>query len=386
MKAAKVLILATEFPPGPGGIGTHAWETARWLKEYGWEVRVRACQDYVTREEAGAFRQGAGFEIRSLTGVRVPGVRLPYLACGLCKDLWAWRPDVVLATGRNAVLAAVAVARGKARLAAVAHGTEILADGPLKKLTVRAFQSADLVLAVSGFTAGILARNGVCRDRIVVVPNGADESVFRPASEEARRAIRRELHLGEGPSILTVGNVTERKGQWVVARALGEVVREVPDAEYWLVGLPTERDRVEREARQQGVANRVKFLGRLPQEIVVKVMQACDVFAMTSVTTAGGDYEGFGIAVLEAALCGKPAVVSDCGGLPEAVKDGETGLVVRERDAAATAQALLRLLHDDALRKRMGARAREVALAEGTWRGRMREYDRMLRKLSGMTP
>lgn len=383
MKAPRVLIVATEFPPGPGGIGTHASEAARWLKEYGWQVRVRACQDYAGREEAERFRRRAGFEIRSLTGTRMPGVRLPYLACGLWRDISSWHPDVVLATGRNALLAASAVVRGRARLAAVGHGTEILTGGPLQAATLRAFRAADLVVAVSGFTAGMLAESGVARKRIAVVPNGADDGAFHPANEEAARVIRREMGLGAGPSILTVGHVTERKGQWVVARALGEVARQIPDVEYWLAGLPTEKERVEKEAREAGVADRVRFLGRLPQGGLVKVMQACDVFAMTSVMTAHGDYEGYGIAVLEAALCGKPAVVSDCGGLPEAVKDGETGLVVREKDATATAQALIRLLGDGALRRRMGERARAAALAEGTWRGRMREYDFLLRKLAG---
>lgn len=384
MKAPRVLIVATEFPPGPGGIGTHAWESARWLKKYGWDVRVRTCQDYVTREESGAFQQEAGFEIRGLCGVKMPGVRLPYLLCGSWVDVSSWRPDVILATGRNAVLAARAAGQGRARLAAVAHGTEILARGMRGKLTLRAFRSADLVVAVSGFTAERLTEGGVARERMAVVPNGADEDVFHPASEETVLAIRREMGLGTGPAILTVGNVTERKGQWVVARALGEVARQIPDVEYWLVGLPTERKRVENEALEAGVADRVRFLGRLPQAELVKAMQACDVFAMTSVMTAGGDYEGFGIAVLEAALCGKPAVVSDCGGLPEAVKEGETGLVVREKDRSATARALIRLLQDNAMRHEMGKRARARALKEGTWRARMGEYDRLLRGLAGV--
>ena len=62
--------------------------------------------------------------------------------------------------------------------------------------------------------------------------------------------------------------------------------------------------------------------------------------------------------------------------------DGETGLVVAERDAAGTAEALIRLLKDDALRRQMGTRARERALAEGTWARRMQEYDRALRELA----
>jgi len=378
-----LLLVSTEFPPGPGGIGTHAWEAARRLAAAGWQVRVRTVQDYEGREKAEEFARGAGFEVRSLKGMKTAGVRLPYLAVGVGVDRAGWRPDVVLATGRNAVLAARFWRKG-VRMAAVAHGTEVLGGGWLRRrLTLEAFEAADLVLAVSQYTARKLRESGVRRARVEVAPNGADEEVFRPVGDAEQRAIRRELGLGEGPAVLTVGHVSERKGQWVIARALGEVARRIPEVEYWVAGLPSGRERVEEEARAVGVGDRVKMLGRLPRERLVQVMQACDVFAMTSVTTGDGDTEGYGIAAVEAALCGKPAVVSDCGGLPEAVTDGETGIVVRERDAGETARALLRLLEDERLRREMGERARKKALREATWRVRMEAYDRLLSELAG---
>lgn len=382
MRRPRALIVTTEFPPGPGGIGTHAGEAARWLTEYGWEVRVRACQDYTERPGAEEFCRKANYEVRSLKAARLPGVRLPYLAAGAWADLRRWAPDVVTATGRNAVLAAAFTGRKAAKLATVAHGTELLGGGWRQAAMLRALARADVVVAVSRFTAAKLREIGVTLARVEVIPNGADGEVFRPAAEGEAEGIRKELGLGSGPAVLTVGHVSERKGQWVVAHALGEVVRRIPDVEYWVAGLPTERGRVEEAARAAGARDRVRFLGRLSREMLVRVMQACDVFAMTSVMTANGDYEGYGIAVMEAALCGKPAVVSDCGGLPEAVIDGETGLVVRERDAGATARALVRLLEDAELRRRMGERARERASAEGTWAQRMRAYDRLLRELA----
>lgn len=378
-----MLIVSTEFPPGPGGIGTHAWEAARWLGQSGWQVRVRTCQDYAERGEAEAFCQGTEIEVRSLKGARLAGVRLPYLAAGAQGDRLWWRPDVVLASGRNAVMAA-ALSRGSGQVAAVAHGTEILGgDGARRRLVLKAFEAADLVIAVSRYTAGRVRESGVMRAAVEVIPNGADDEVFRPATAEEAARTRAEMGLGRGLAVLTVGHVTERKGQWVVARALGEVARQAPDAEYWIAGLPTGRARVEEAAREAGVADRIRFLGRLPQDALVRVVQACDVFAMTSVTTGDGDTEGYGIAVIEAALCGKPAVVSDCGGLPEAVADGETGLVAREGDIEGTGQALGRLLRDGQLRRRLGDAARARALREGTWRARMREYDRLLRELAG---
>lgn len=382
MKRARLLLVSTEFPPGPGGIGEHSAAAARWQTEFGWEVRVRACQDYAGVDEAERFCETAPYEVRSLKGGGLPGVRLPYLAAGAWIDGGRWKPDVVLATGRNAVVAAGLARRNGTGLAAVAHGTELFGGKWRQAAAVRAFARADVVVAVSRFTAAKLREVGVRRARVEVIPNGADGEAFQPVTREEAAGIRKELGFGAGPVVLTAGHVSERKGQWVVARALGEVARLVPDVEYWVAGLPTERRRVEEEARAAGAGDRVRFLGRLPREGLVRAMQACDVFAMTSVMTAEGDYEGYGIAVLEAALCGKPAVVSDCGGLPEAVIDGETGLVVQERDAGATAQALVRLLKDEVLRRRMGEKARERAVAEGTWAQRMRAYDRLLRELA----
>jgi phosphatidylinositol alpha-1,6-mannosyltransferase len=383
MSGGRILILATEFPPGPGGIGTHAYELARWLPEYGWEVRVCACQDYAEREEILRFNERQPFAVSSLIRASLPGGRLVHLARGSARGR-AWKPNVVLATGRNAVLAGAWTRwfHRKARLVAVAHGTELQAGGILRRrLARKAFQQSDLAIAVSGYTKRLLGGIGLEERRVLVVPNGADANRFQPATPTAVAGVRSKLGLGAGRAILTVGHVSERKGQETVVRALPMVAEKVPDVEYWMAGLPSQRRFLEELAARLGVAGRVRFLGRLGEDALAEVVQACDVFAMTSRTTADGDYEGYGIAVIEAALCGKPAVVSDCGGLPEAVLEGETGFVVPEGDAEATARALVRLLADAGLRQQMGEAARRRALAEGTWEKRAGQYDRVLREL-----
>jgi len=180
--------------------------------------------------------------------------------------------------------------------------------------------------------------------------------------------------------MLTVGNVTERKGQHVVIRALPYILREVPNVHYLIAGLPTMKEQFRALAAALGVADHVHFLGRVPQEDLPLLMNACDAFVMTSVNTPSGDVEGYGIAVVEAALCGKPAVVSDRTGLAEAVLDRVTGLVVPQNDPKQTAEALITLLTDEFLRQRLGAAAKQRALAEQTWSARAKAYDLVLRK------
>jgi phosphatidylinositol alpha-1,6-mannosyltransferase len=102
---------------------------------------------------------------------------------------------------------------------------------------------------------------------------------------------------------------------------------------------------------------------------------------MTSRYTSAGDFEGYGIAVLEAALCGKPAVVAANSGLLEAIVEGETGLSVPENDPARTADAIVSLLSNREHRMKMGNSARKQTLEERTWKHRTLEYDSFLRSI-----
>jgi phosphatidylinositol alpha-1,6-mannosyltransferase len=159
------------------------------------------------------------------------------------------------------------------------------------------------------------------------------------------------------------------------------VLKSAPAVHYLMAGLPALKEPLTSLARDLGVADRVHFLGRVDQETLVTAYNACDVYIMTSRHSKAGDFEGYGIAVVEAAFCGKPAVVSAGSGLEEAVSAGETGLVVPEDDHRATAAAITRLLSDVPLRRQLGRKARERALREQTWANRMVEYDRVLKAI-----
>jgi phosphatidylinositol alpha-1,6-mannosyltransferase len=176
-----------------------------------------------------------------------------------------------------------------------------------------------------------------------------------------------------------VGNVTERKGQEIVIRALPEILAQVPNTHYLIAGLPTRKKELLIIAEELGVADHVHFLGRVENRRLVSLLNCADVFVMTSRSTKDGDFEGFGIAAVEAALCGKPAVVSGDSGLAEAVIDGVTGIVVPQNDEEATADAIVSLLTDGERREEMGGAARKRALAGQTWEQTAKHYDTALR-------
>ncbi len=374
----RLLLLSSEFPPGPGGIGVHAYQLARHLSRLGWDVDVLSPQEYVTTAERDAFNRQQPFTVTPLPGREAGHGWWAARLRAVAGAVRAQRPDVLLGTGRRALWLTAAV-HGLTGIpwAAVGHGSEFTGAGRAAALTRWALSSAAAAIAVSDYTAGLIRAAAKPR-RLVVIPNAADGARFRPAIDAT--ALRRRWELGDGPVLLTVGQVSERKAQDTVIRALPRVLAHYPDATYVMAGLPTRQAAFGALAAELGVAERVRFAGLVADDELAAIYNLADVFVLMSRRTAAGDVEGYGIVVQEAALCSVPAVVSrDCG-LEEAVRDGETGLSAPADDPAATAAAILSLLDNPDRRRAMGRRAREVALA-ATWAERVTDYDRELRAL-----
>jgi phosphatidyl-myo-inositol dimannoside synthase len=379
----RLLIISTEFPPGPGGIGTHAYHLAEQLQRLGWAVAVVTSQASADDSEMRAFNAAQPFPIAVLRrpdGSPVgPFARLRTIS----QWLESWRPDVALASGQRSVWRVSSLWRARGRpWVAIGHGTEFgVTRWRDRWLTRRAFERAAAVVSVSQYTQARMLAIGIRPRRALVIPNGADPKQFRALPPERVERTRRELGLDRSRVLLTVGKVTPRKGQDVVIRALPAMLTRMPSLVYLVVGLPAQRSAYERLAADLGVAERVRFLGAVEPDDLVRYVNCADLIVAPSRHTPAGEFEGYGIAVVEAALCGKPAVVSrDCG-LEEAILDGRTGVAIAENDPAATASAVLALLEDDDRRRAMGEAARIRALAEQTWEQRATTYDRCLRDL-----
>lgn len=225
----------------------------------------------------------------------------------------------------------------------------------------RGLALAAWVLSISEYSRQELARNGdVPLDRIGLLPCALD-----PVWQEQYAPREGDPSTPEGPpTILTVARLldSERyKGVDAVIRALPEVRRRVPDVVYEVVGDGDDRPRLEALAREIGVADRVRFRGRVWPDELAAAYRTCTVFAMPS------SKEGFGIVFLEAALFGKPSVGGNHGGTPEVVEEGVTGLLVEPRDIPGIAAHVVRLLTIEAERARMGTAARTRLLERFTY-------------------
>jgi glycosyltransferase involved in cell wall biosynthesis len=236
----------------------------------------------------------------------------------------------------------------------------------------RILRAAEHIVATCSDEVFELVREGADPHRITVVPCGVDLRRFSPSGPLAPR--------GSRPRIVVVSRLVARKGIGNVVEALAEV----PEAELVIGGgpasaeLPTDVQarRLRELAERFGVGPRVRLLGRMDRARVPRLIRSADVVACVPW------YEPFGIVPLEAMACGVPVVASSVGGLIDTVVDGVTGLHVPPRDPPRIAEALRRLLADDALRRRLGDAGARRANARYSWervaRATLRVYRRVL--------
>ena len=174
-------------------------------------------------------------------------------------------------------------------------------------------------------------------ERTIVHSIGVDVERFRPPLP-----IRQREKI-----VLFVGRLVEKKGCSSLIEAMSDVQRRIPAAVLVVIG--NGRLRSDYEARVSAGGVRCRFLGTQPEAVVREWMERAAVFCVPSVVAASGDAEGLGMVFLEAQAMGLPVVSTLSGGVPEAVKHGETGLLVKERDPRALAAAILQLMLDQEL-------------------------------------
>lgn len=376
-----LLLIGTEFPPGPGGIGAHNYQIALGLTSRGWNVVVLTPQDYANERQIESFNRELPFRIFRFSS-RKGGVAAAVERLGTwASAAFRTRDDgLILANGVSAIwLAAAARAITKWPTVGIAVGIEMSGQtrgsGLLNRVCLEHF---DMCVANSQFTANRIRRANFGVKRLEVVHPGADEKIFHPLETKEPCRSLRESRCGAGPVLVTVGHVSERKGQEIVIRALPRLRMKYPEICYVMIGLPTLESKLRSIARDLGVEDALRFESAVPTEVVVRWLNAADVFVMTSRNLPDGDTEGFGIAAVEAALCGLPSVVSRDSGLVEAIEPGVTGLAVPNEDPDATATAISELLSDSGKRTVMGMLARERALKEQTWGGSINSLEHLL--------
>jgi phosphatidyl-myo-inositol dimannoside synthase len=370
------LLLTYDFPPIGGGI-------ARWMAELA--KRYPAGSLVVsTGQQGDASDVDAGFpnridrlsiasrRLRTFQGILLWSRRVAVLARSTDAE-FIWCGNIKPA----AYPARWTMERTGTPFGILLHGGDLLIlqhqvhQSAIKRKTAAALlSSAAVLVANSEWTRDrcltLLSELDIdaSPDRVRVVPLGADHEFFRPGLDT--REVRARYGLGQGRWLLSVARLTRHKGIDTVLLALARLGARYPDLGYAVVGTGEEREALESEARELGVADRVRFLAEVPDRDLPALYNAAEIYLGVS-RLMEQRVEGFGISLAEASACGVPVVAGRSGGIPAAVCDGETGVLVDAERVEAVAEAVGALLDDPARRARLGAAGRRAVESHYNW-------------------
>jgi phosphatidylinositol alpha-1,6-mannosyltransferase len=284
------------------------------------------------------------------------------------------RPDLVIVNTNFCYWACQVIKRWKPQMKVMfyVHGEEVPdGKGYHGRKALEALQGGDQVVAVSSYTKSALVKVGLDPAKVTVINNGVDTTRFNPGPRS--QAILDRFRLGNRRILLTLARLDERKGQDMMIRAMPKIVEAVPDLAYLVVGEGNMMERLWALVSELRLESTVLFTGGVSDEDVLAYYRTCDVYAMPNRTTGNGDTEGFGLVFLEAGACGKPVIGGKAGGVPDAIRDGETGFLVDGTSVDAISEACIKLLDDQKLRDQLGANGLEHA-RQNDWSGKTQEF------------
>ena len=195
------------------------------------------------------------------------------------------------------------------------------------------FRQGEMFTVGSEFLRRRILALGAPKDRIAKLPMGIDLSRF--VFSERAMSIDGEFRL------LTVARLVEVKGIEFALLAIAAVKARVPGIRYQIIGDGPLRNELEALTNRLDIADRVEFLGALPQEEVTKRLLLAQIFVLPSVVTISGEEENQSVALAEAQASGLPVITTAIGGNAESVRGGESGLLVAPRNSEALASAIL---------------------------------------------
>lgn len=343
--------ISPEMFPEPGGIGHQAAYLCKELHHLGFSVSLLAGTSQTSPAMARVFDQTLPFSVERLF-FRRPA-QFIYL-----QRIWRFfkivrQNRIIVCSGKWPLLLGGIFSRMYPRnWVAVVHGSELdLPSRFFRRWMNWSLGGMKKVIAVSEYTADHLPPlKGKKSLQIKVIGNGVDLEEF--ANVGTNGFTRERLGF---PALITVGSVKERKGQQQVIAALPQIKKQFPDARYHVVGLPHDVPKLEKQVRALGLEDSVAFYGVQPREDMQHLLKASDIFLLPSQHTDSGDFEGYGIAILEANALGVPAIASAKSGSKDAI-DAESGVLLDDSSPESISRAVASIISNSSRYER-GARA-----------------------------
>jgi phosphatidyl-myo-inositol dimannoside synthase len=330
----KVLLISSEFPPGPGGIGNHAFHLANNLDRNNINVKVLTISDYADQQSEEKFDAGLNFKIirfrRFKSRIKTYKTRVNIISETLKNEEFTH----VIFSGKFPLLTSLLLKKHKRKFIAIAHGAEVNSGNPVERFFVnKSLSRMDLIIPVSKYTKSKLNPD-LGDEKIVVIPNGFDFTNI------GQIKIKEKFFQNGNLDLVTVGTVWPRKGQHNVINALPEILLSHPKAIYHIIGRLVDLSLVKNSFGNEKFREHLKIHGSVPNDEMQNILNESQIFILLSESQTSGDFEGFGIAVLEANYFGLPAIGSKNSGLEDAIKNGVSGLTVDPKNGREVSEAV----------------------------------------------
>src|SRR4030095_10200636 len=287
IESRNILIISSEVPPGPGGIGKHAYDLARSLAWMDYDITVFSSQDYTSEQEIQHFKNSLPTNIKLVRFFRKGWMTYFHRWNLIRKFLKEHTVEQMIVSGRFPLWIGYLVKRkfGKSiPVHSFIHGSELSRRNKIHQFfTAMSLSTTDYIWAVSNFTRKLI-HNMTKRNDIRVLPNGLWFSDW-PAEKQHINQINLE---GE-PALITVGRISQRKGQHLLIQALPVLKEIYPDIHYHVVGISTGQEMLKGLADQLHISDSVSFHGKVPRMIdLAAFYMSAQVFVMLSETQANG--------------------------------------------------------------------------------------------------
>lgn len=366
----RLLVVTNDFPPTVGGIENYTYSLVRrWPPG---DVIV------VTRAVPGAEEFDAGQKFRIVR--RESSTLLPSrdLADSLLSLIAQESIDVVHFPS-SLPLGLMGRSLGRPYVLSVHGGEYRLASRlpAVRTLLKRVSAGAGLIIAESSFAAKLVRDFMGDGPALRTITCGVDVDRYG-------KDVAPAVEVGDGgPVVLSVSRLVARKGPRTLVGCFPSVLARYPDAHLVIVGGGPDLEPLKKKAAQLHIEQSVTFTGPQPWDRISSYLSAATIFALpTRSRFLGTETEGLPLVYVEAAAAGLPLIGGRAGGVTDAVREGETGLLVSNGDSAETAAAILRLLDDPALAARMGKAARKMAEEEFEWDALAEKYRQALEELA----
>ena len=376
-----ILVITWNFPPRRGGIENLTSNLCRGLK-ISYPVFVITSSASVQAPEDRVFRPRWAGLIPFFIFAIYYGARL------LLKNR-----EIKIVLGGSALVTPLVhiLARLFRRKSIVnVHGLDLIYPNWIYQvLFVRWLKKLDRVIANSEHTASVAVAKKVHKDSVCVIPPSIDWQAFASLQVDG---LKKELGLDGRRVILSVGRLTRRKGvKEFLQNCLPSILKEVPDTCFLVVGenpkdaLIHPNDNAMGEIKglikHMNLENHVRLLGGISDKELAKVYRACDLIILPALWMKE-DAEGFGIVMIEGAAAGRPCVATRVGGIPDAVEDQKSGILVDPGDYPSISRAVVSLLCDHVKRKAMGEFAQGRAQERFSIESVARQYSQLFHALT----